>query len=204
MTNTFENVAQFITGGADFNVGWTLPTAKVPGMQDLGRFKLVASATFLASYDQFTRGGDGSVSKQGLTGQNLGDNAYPRWKINPSLSWTNGGFEATWITRIVWHNTESCFDGIDPPLHELGLCSDPNHLDSEGNQDPQNKLRTTAKHDLQVGYRWAPSKFSIGLGAQNIFNTDPPTSYSAFANTFDASDYWMPGTLIYAKLQKDF
>jgi iron complex outermembrane receptor protein len=201
--NTFENVAKFVTGGIDFHVGWLLPTRNL-GLEEFGRFKLVTSATFLSSYDQFTRGLDGSITKSGLTGKNLGDNAYPRWKINPSLTWTLGGFEATWTSRIVWHNVESCDDGFDPTLTDLGLCSDPNKLAADGSPDPENELPTIAKHDLQIAYNFAASRLSLALGAQNIFDTDPPVSYSAFANSFDASDYWIPGTLVYARVQKKF
>ena len=196
----FQNFAKVVTGGVDFYVGYTLPTP-----EDLGRFKIASSATFLSSYDQYLPGTTGEIEKQGITGfNNGGDNIYPRWKINPTLTWSMGGLEATWNTRIVWHVSESCFDGVDPSLTDLGLCSEPNRLAADGSPDPRNKMRTVAKHDLQLAYKFAPSRLTIGVGANNIFNTDPPTSYSAFANSFDASDYWMPGTLIYAKIQKEW
>jgi iron complex outermembrane receptor protein len=202
----FENFAKVITGGVDFNLTYVLPTAQIPGMEDAGRFKFTGSATFLASYDQFLPGSEGDIQKTGQTGTFQGGTgaALPRWKMNPSLTWSNGGLEVTWNTRIVWHVVEGCNDGIDPSLVDLGLCSIPDHVAADGSPDPQNKMRTVAKHDLQVGYRWAPSKFGITLGAQNIFNTDPPVSYSAFANSYDPSDYWIPGTLVYVRLQKDF
>src|SRR5262249_34320655 len=83
-----ENFAKVITGGVDFNVGYLLPTEKLPGMQEAGKFKLNVSATFLASYDQYLPGTSGDIEKTGLTGfNNGGDNVLPRWKINPSLTW---------------------------------------------------------------------------------------------------------------------
>jgi iron complex outermembrane receptor protein len=202
--NRFQNFPRVETSGIDMSLTYKLPTTSIASLADAGIFRFVADATFLASYDTSSVGFDGTLQTSGSTGQNVGDTGYPRWKINPSLQWERGPWSASWQARIVWHQSESCFDGLDPSLSDLGLCSDPDKVDSDNSPDPRNELKTTVRHDLQLGYNVEQWKTDLTVGMQNVFDTDPPVSYSAFANSMDASDYWVPGRFGYVRLKIGF
>lgn len=197
--NAFQNFPALETSGIDFALNYTLPTRGVPMLESLGRFRIRTDATFLSNYAQTTRGGDGvSLRREGFAGTL----ALPRWKINPSLQWNRGSFTGSLNTRIVWGTFENCDDGITPSLSELGLCSDPTFRDQDGNLSPRNRVRYAYKTDAQLGYQYKPQQLSITVGVDNIFDRDPPISYSS-SNSFESS-YWLPGQLGYVALKKDF
>ncbi|MDP3858606.1 MAG: TonB-dependent receptor [Stagnimonas sp.] len=193
--NAFQNFPSIETSGIDFNVNYLLPAS-----QALGKFKIAANATFLSSYKQQVQGSEGPEVDDSL---HAGVLTLPRWKINPSLQWAKAAYSASLNTRIIWGSTETCEDGIPPSLSSLGLCSDPDHRDRFGNPDPKNRVGYAWKSDLQLGYNAKALKTQFTLGVQNLFDQDPPVSYSAFANSFDPS-YWVPGQFLYAGLKHDF
>ena len=87
--------------------------------------------------------------------------------------------------------TERCsnfLDGSPESLTSLGLCSMPNR---EDNSASRNRLSATLYHDATFGY--ALGAWSLALGANNVFNRDPPISRSATLNGYDASTYDIPG-----------
>ena len=197
--NAFQNLPSQDTSGIDFSVNYILPTKSIEALASLGKFKLAGNATFLSSYAQTVLGSDGvTLTRTGY----VGTLALPRWKINPSLQWSNGPFSGSVNTRIIWGTFESCDDGITPSLSELGLCSDPTHRDVDGNLSPRNRVKYAFKTDMQMGYVYKPAKASITLGLENAFDRDPPISYSS-SNSFESS-YWVPGRLPYISLKKDF
>jgi iron complex outermembrane receptor protein len=57
-------------------------------------------------------------------------------------------------------------------------------------------------NDLQV--TWTPDvtfgDISLQVGANNIFDEDPPECYSCALNGFDATIYDVPGVFYYARL----
>lgn len=197
--NAFQNFPSQDTAGFDFSVNYSLPTKGIPALAALGKFKIAANATFLSSFAQTVQSSDGAtLTRTGFAGTL----SLPRWKINPSLQWNNGPVSASLNTRIVWGSSESCDDGIAPSLSSLGLCSDPTNRDADGNLAPRNRVPYSFKTDLQVGYVYKPAKAALTLGVQNLFDRDPPISYSS-SNSFESS-YWVPGRLPYLKLSKDF
>ncbi len=205
VTNSFQNFPSTETAGIDFSVNYALPT-KNTILEALGKFKIAANATFLSSYAQSVLGSDGtSITRTGYAGTRSDDigQPLPRWKINPALQWNNGPWSGTLNTRIIWGTEEPCDDGIAPTLVEQGLCSDPTAVNALGDPAPKNRIRYAWKTDLQAGYNVRAYKTQLTLGVQNLFDKDPPISYSAFANSFDSS-YWVPGQMPYLNLKKDF
>lgn len=204
--NQFTNFPKISTSGVDFEFNYALPTKAFPLLASLGKFKLVSTATFVSSYNQFIAGADGTLQKFGLVGKGNFENGVtlPRWKINPSLQWSNGPFQGSISSRIIGEQVEPCDDGRTPTLVSLGLCSDPNHKNPDGSDGPLNTIKMKARTDLQLGYNLKRYQTAFTLGAQNIFNVDPPISYSAFANSFDGGTYWVPGVMPYFSLKKDF
>ncbi len=200
--NTFQNIARVETAGFDLGVAYTVADTLIPA--DAGMFRVATEATLTTQYDQITTNGAGEPERDKLVGHYDGTTAYPRWKINPSIQWVRGALSASWNTYIVWHQQENCFDGLTPSLVELGLCSDPDHVDKDGNPDPRNKIGTAARHDVQVGYKLEEHRFDVTFGVQNVFDRDPPITYSSTSTPFNPSDYWVPGQLFYLRARKDF
>ena len=198
--NLFNNFPRIETSGLDFGIGYTLP------MDVLGTFKFATDASYLIKYDQFTEDSLGQLEKNSLAGTyDQSTTAYPRWKINPSLSWSQGPMQASWSSFIVWHVTEPCEDGIPPSLVSLGVCSDPTNLDKDGLPAPENKIATAVRNDVQFSYAIEREKMDIIVGIQNVLDRDPPVSYSTLpAIGYNPSDYWIPGRLPYLRLKKSF
>jgi outer membrane receptor protein involved in Fe transport len=112
---------------------------------------------------------------------------------------------ASWSAKVVYHVTEPCNDGIPPSLVSLGVCSDPSNLDETGAPDPQNKIDTAVRHDLQFGYALEEARLDFVIGVQNALDRDPPVSYATQpAIGYNPSDYWIPGRLPYLRLKKTF
>lgn len=202
VTNSFQNFPSTETSGLDFSLNYALPS-KGTVLEALGRFKIAAGATFLSSYSQSVIGSDGGIERTGYAGNNDIGQPLPRWKINPSLQWQRGPWSGSLNTRIVWGYNEICDDGIAPTLVDQGLCSDPSARNKQGDSEPRNRVRYAWKSDLQLGYKLRAYKTDLTLGMQNLFNQDPPLSYSVLSNSFDSS-YWLPGQLPYLSLKKDF
>ena len=192
--NGFQNFPSLETSGVDFNFNYALPAS-----QTFGRVKLSINANFLSNFQQTVIGANGPEKAEGLAGTLT----LPRWKINPTLLWARGSYSATLLTRIIWGSREDCDDGISPSYSDLGLCSDPTARDALGNPDPQNRVGYAWKSDLQLGYNSKPLSTQFTFGLRNLFDQDPPVSYSVLSNSFDQS-YWVPGRFFYAGIKHDF
>jgi iron complex outermembrane recepter protein len=197
--NLFNNFPRIETTGVDFGVGYSVPT------EEQGTFRFAVDASYLIKYDQFTEDAAGKLEKERQAGTYDGNTAWPRWKINPSLNWSRGPMSASWSAKVVYHVIEPCNDGIPPSLVSLGVCSDPNNVDDTGAPDPQNKIDTAVRHDLQFGYALEEAKLDFIIGVQNALDRDPPISYATQpAIGYNPSDYWIPGRLPYLRLKKTF
>ena len=210
VSNLFSNFAKVSTKGFDLSFDYAIP-AGLPLLDALGKFKLVANASFVSAYDEYLPDGNGGSTKEGLVG--TGDSAngnimLPRWKVNPQLQWTQGNWSGSWTAHIISARKEPCDDGQTPTLVSLGLCSEPNHTNPDGTPGPLNKIKAAAKNDIQVSYRVRRSGTVLSFGVQNVLNQDPPVSYYNnvvnIANSFDPSTYWVPGVLPYFSLVQQF
>ncbi|MFC4820787.1 TonB-dependent receptor plug domain-containing protein [Dokdonella ginsengisoli] len=99
---------------------------------------------------------------------------FPRIRSNLSLDWSLGDFGATWTTRYYSSMKESCsYDTEGGPE-----CNQPDHVAPDTGADPTNRVGSTTFHDAQI--RWtAPWNGTISVGANNLFNKQPPIMYSA-------------------------
>jgi iron complex outermembrane receptor protein len=145
------------------------------GETGLGRFGLYWTNTFLFHYRIAVPATDGVtvIDRQG-TEQGSPDQAFPKWKSTAVLDLAmKDGFGASLTGRYI--------KGVD----EAGG----NHLGS--------RLYT----DLQL--RWEPESwngFGFALGANNLFDVDPPACFSCGLNNLDPTTYDVPGTFFYAKV----
>jgi iron complex outermembrane recepter protein len=89
-------------------------------------------------------------------------------------------------------------------LSEYGLCSEPNagehtvqSIDPTTGQvtetrtvyEPRNEMKWIAYHDVQGNYSLPNWNTKITFGVNNLFNQDPPLTYTAFADSYEKSIY---------------
>jgi len=101
----------------------------------------------------------------------------PYWRLRSNLTtdWSYGDFSASWMIR-----------------YRSGLTEDV----SEG------EIASTTYHDLQLSYA-LPWNATVRVGANNVFDKDPPVTLDAFANSFDPQ-YDIPGRYMYMQYTQRF
>jgi iron complex outermembrane recepter protein len=133
-------------------------------------------------------------------------NLFSRIKSNINLNWTYGDFGATAAARYIQGVDESCALPVLFGFPEL--CSDPNVEDrqfADGDfpaGGPTNHMDDTWYFDLQ-GTWDSPWNARVTAGIRNLFDEDPPTAYSNFANSFDPQ-YDVPGRFWYVQYSQKF
>jgi iron complex outermembrane receptor protein len=166
-----QNIAGIETNGLDVILNYRT------GDTGLGRFGLYWSNTFLFNYtvtvpatNGFTR-----IEREG-TEQGSPDQAFPKWKSTAVLDWTQSG--------------KSGFGGSLTGRYIKGV--------GEANG---NRLGSRFYTDLQL--RWEPEHwngFGFALGANNLFDVDPPACFTCGLNNMDPTTYDVPGTFFYARV----
>ncbi len=127
------------------------------------------------------------------TGQELGDDMYPRLRSLLRLAWRSGDFGVDWAMRYTHHATEDCsfFVGIEAALGIANPCSDPQSV-TPAFPGGANHIGSHTLHDLRL--RWtAPWRAEVALGIDNVFDRQPPVSYTAFANSYNVGQFQPPG-----------
>ena len=127
------------------------------------------------------------------TGQELGDDMYPRLRSLLRLGWRQGDFGADWSLRYTHGATENCnfFVGIEDALGIANPCSDP-QLRTPAFPGGSNRLGSHTLHDLRLSWT-APWRAQLALGIDNLFDRQPPVSYTAFANSYNVRQFQPPG-----------
>lgn len=193
------NIGGDLTSGADLGFTYALPATAI------GNFNIGVSGTWIRSYKELypNAGGAGFTVSQ-LVGVERGGTAFPfgmpRWKVNGNVDWTNGPWNVKWNWYYISGLMESCSDFLDgTPLSftNLGLCSQPNY---QNNGLSMNYLGRTVYHDLQFGYDYSPWNTDFTFGIKNVFNKNPPTCYSCELNSYDPTNYRIPGRFYYASV----
>lgn len=212
------------TEGVDVNVDYRFTT-------DVGTFRVNwdnAYVIYSGDLGKLDRGDvtlDGSISGGNaagfLTSGASGGGSTFRLKSNISLEWRNDDLSASITGQYLSKQIEDC-SGIVSAANGLGqpalksLCSDPDFKWSiysfkPGTLDvaetpnvaaPRNELKPTMYWDGQVGWS-APWNAQVTVGVRNLFDTDPPLAFSAFANTYDPA-YRTPGRFYYVSYVHKF
>jgi iron complex outermembrane receptor protein len=136
-----------------------------------GRFGLFWTNTFLFNYVVTvpSTAGVTRIRREG-TEQGSPDQAFPRFKSNAVLDWNLREFGASLTGRYISSVRES----------------DGNRMDSRFYTDVQ--------------LRWnINDTFGFALGANNLFNVDPPACFTCGLNNMDPTTYDVPGTFFYAR-----
>ena len=182
--NTLFNVGSIETTGWGFRLlvagtGWSMDWR----------------ATHLAEYTERLRDITGKVvESRSLEGWTQSDRGKPEWKSTLTIERRINEWVATWTMRYVHTMTERCTDFLDgspDSLTNLGLCSMP---DRDDNSASRNRLPSTTLHDVRLSYPLPTSwgRLTLTAGVNNILDRNPPVSYSASLNGYDASVYEHP------------
>lgn len=187
---TSYNFPKFGTKGLDVAFDYILPIGDwLPGMKEMGLWKVSFDSQYLQKYWQCIETVGGGEECTDFQGTDQGDSPLPRFKANSTIEWTLDRWKASWATRYIKGVTESCFDGFNPSLRDLGLCSDPDPDLTDGSDDSTNTYDDVFYHNLQAGYALPQWNTELVFGVLNVFEQDPPASYSAFANTASSALY---------------
>jgi iron complex outermembrane receptor protein len=173
--NQLLNIGAINTKGWDLNIHWSLPE------MSWGRFAVLWQTSHLNDFTRITPS-SGGFQKTELAGTESGDlgAAYPRWKSTLTVDWSHADWGASASARY------------------SGSVTDTNAATS---------MSATTYVDAQA--TWTPSSFMDGnwavtIGANNLFNQDPPFCFSCALNGYDPSAYDVPGVFMYARVVAHF
>ena len=204
--NVAANLAQLEVEGVDVNLDWRLP---FEALEPFGSFKIVVDVAYTTRYQQSTAGtddeGNPTTISSDVVGIVTGGGGFPRVKINGSLDWERGPWNASWATRYIHHAYEPCDDGrgeagrVENPgalanptpvisTIDAGLC-DGGTRSVAGTQAITNEIEAIFYHDFLVGYDMEKYGTSLTFGIRNVFNTQPPLFAAAFSSSYDPTLY---------------
>jgi len=148
----YENLDAVRTSGFDLDARWKFSTS-------YGKIDTRVSVNYLTRYDQISSAGDPTISFNGNNGPGTGYTITPRYKINTSIGWDQGPWQATLVSRYLpgYSNTAGQAAGVTT---------------STGGTLPD---RTSAKNywDLYGSYQ-ATKDLKISGGVRNLTDTQPP------------------------------
>ena len=198
LQDIYTNVGSIVTKGID--VG-----GKYQFITNIGSFTVSLQSTFLREYEEtIPSASGGAPTVYRLAGWERGDvyTGYPRNKTNLSADWNYGHWQALWRIRYISPMIEDCTG-----FGSFGVCSDPqlNTMSYTGQaMIATNHLGGTFYQDAQVGYYFYQYNTTVIMGVNNMWNKEPPLSYSAHNLTFDPTVYDIPGRFFYIRLTYSF
>jgi outer membrane receptor protein involved in Fe transport len=177
--------------GVDMLVSYSFPET------DWGFFRVVWDSSYQSTNSVTIPdiAGGGPDQTIEYVGFNVGDGAFARWKSNLDLNWSYGDWDATWGMQYIHGQTETC-----QIPEAFGFC---NSADNDGNFT-ERYIGATTYHDVQVSYHLSDYDTRLTFGVQNLSDKGPPISTAAFANSFDAANYRVPGRFPYVRMTVDF
>ena len=138
----------------------------------IGTFGLFWSNTFLFNYTVTVPATDGftQIDREG-TEQGSPDQAFPEYKSTGIIDWNYGPGGVSITGRYI--------AGVD---------------ESDGN-------RMGSRFYTDVQFRWnLDDGFGFAIGANNLFDIDPPDCFTCGLNNMDPTTYDVPGTFFYARV----
>jgi iron complex outermembrane recepter protein len=144
---------------------------------------------------------DGTISGGNLSGTSFDrGNLFNRIKSNITTNWQLGDWSANLTARYMSAVDEAC----DLPVlfGNPNLCSDPDFEDPQFGVLGANNMDEVWYFDAQVSWD-SPWNARVTGGIRNLFDEDPPVSFSNFANSFDPQ-YDVPGRFWYVQYSQKF
>lgn len=178
------NFATYTVAGIDAQLGWRFGLDALGMSGNAGALELNSTASWLKEYTVAgllgspTRNYAGSAGFGGVGG----GISHPEWKVNTSLSYENGGFDAT----IMWRH-------LSAQVHSDLLA---NPASTTPSIAAYNYLDFNAQFEIN-------ERFTLGLGVTNLTDKTPPF-ISASPLTTDAATFDVIGRSYYASLKAKF
>ncbi len=198
--NRLVNIGGLETSGLDFSFNYASP------LTAFGRFGIDWNTTHVLEFEEIVPAAGGGFQALSRAGVEFNDSAIPEWQSNANFIWSFQNWSAVWTVQYTSSLTESCSDFLDGTPNSfvnLGLCSnpDPSPLDGFG-EVPTNRLDGTIYNDIHLTYstRLFGADTRLTVGAENIFDNDPPICLSCSLNGFDPSTYRIPGRFLFGRL----
>jgi outer membrane receptor protein involved in Fe transport len=182
------NAGEANVEGYDMTVNYRLPETA------WGKFSFTWDTTYMSEY---TLGDDDN-----LVGEYFDRNNFWRIRSNLMARWELGDFGATLSTRYYSRQEEECpFYYNDYGFGQLcnAAIVDEDNIVQPGSL---NKIGGTTYHDASVYWK-APWNAKITFGVNNLFDKQPPVSFTTFANSFDPQ-YEVPGQFMYLQYNQKF
>ncbi len=200
-TNT--NIGGIKTDGFDLSTHYKFPSTSV------GDFKLGLDVTFLKSFLATTpnAGSPSGFSNTEFAGNITPTGGFPKQKANASLNWNYGDWSAAWTAQYIGSMFEPCTLATEPAaVGGRNECSDPGPLSPNGKnyKFAKNYLGRTIYHDVMASYHVDSLNTDFTVGIRNLFDKQPPTALTAFANSFLPSFYRVPGREFYGRISVKF
>jgi iron complex outermembrane receptor protein len=170
-------------------------TIRYARQTSIGRFSMLWDSTYYAEYTYEIPRGAMPVP---VPGNYTTFEPGWRYRSNLDLAWQRGDWEASFGVRYYPGLDEGCFLNA----FYFDACSSPDVESPVFFGFPENRIDDRWYFDLQGAWN-TPWSSEIRVGIQNLFDEDPPVSYSAFANSFDPQ-YPVPGRFWYASYTQKF
>jgi iron complex outermembrane receptor protein len=196
-----QNEAGFEVEGWDLTLRYNFDT-------DWGRFGIVSDSTYTSSWaTKLLNAQTGNIDVTENAGQDGGDNAFNRIRSNLNVSWALGDFGFNWGARYYHHTKEACPFGpaiISGNAASVGFNPCSNYLDTSATFGSGYHVQGSSTfHDVRGTWN-TPWNGQIGVGINNVFEKDPPVSFNAFANSFNAALFDVPGRFWFVQYNQKF
>lgn len=144
------------------------------GTGPAGQLNLTWTSTFLFNYHVTVPATNGTtrIDREG-TEQGSPDQAFPKFKSTGIIDWN---------------------------LNQIGVSLTGRYI---GGVTEANGNRLNARFYTDIQLRWTPgwlNGLGFAIGANNVFNSDPPACFSCGLNNMDPTTYDVPGTFFYGRV----
>ena len=165
------NLGALETEGFNFGANYRLPEFGI------GKFSVHLDSNYLVA---FRSKSDSTADWDNYAGYWN----FPRVRGTLGVNWAKGDLSAQWNMRYYGGYRDYCFDG------SAEECNDPNYMTPNGGWgggEGANKKGAITYQDVSVTWA-APWNGSITIGARNIWNKQPPQTYSQSNNSSGSID----------------
>ncbi len=197
------NIGSQNVEGYDLTMNYRLPETS------WGKLSFSWDTTYLA-LNESDANNDGTIDADdggSVVGEYSDRNNNWRIRSNLMTRWEMGDVGATLFTRYYSRQEEDCPFGYND--YGFGeLCTDVTTrangsiIFDDPNIKATNKIGGTTYHDISMYWK-APWNAKVTLGVNNVFDKQPPVTFSAFANSFDPQ-YEIPGQFFYLQYNQKF
>lgn len=201
--DSVTNIGGTLTSGIDLGLSYSFPVTSV------GQFTASLNGSYVRQFNNLFP----NFTGQGFTVQKMAGIeqggiliplGIPRWKALSNVTWRLGNWSASWKMQYVGPMQESCSDYLDGTVNSfanMGICTQPN---MQQNGLSRTRLAATLYHDFQVQYNVTPWNTTLTFGINNAFDKAPPPSVLAVINSYDPTNYRVPGRFFYGSIGVKF